>query len=84
MGDEGVGQGAAQEQFDDVQQCVPFSFTVFRTLTFTYRQVDGIRKGEDAEGKKQGLMDKIKSMCNGISDLIPQQHKNKANDHFTR
>ena len=56
----------------------------FRCLIFTFRQVNGIREGEDPEGKKRSLMDKMKGMRDGLSDRIPQQHKDKASDQFNR
>lgn len=48
------------------------------------RHVNGIREGDDPEGRKKGLLDKMKDMRDGISDRIPQQHKDKASDHIER
>jgi hypothetical protein len=53
-------------------------------LIFTFSQVNGIREGEDPEAKKRSLMDKMKGMRDGLSDRIPQQHKDKASDQFDR
>jgi hypothetical protein len=40
--------------------------------------------GDDSEVKKKGLMDKFRGVRNGLSDRIPQQHKDTAHDHLNR
>jgi|SRR5882762_255887 hypothetical protein len=48
-------------------------------------QIDDIPQyGNDSEVKKIGLMDKVRGMCNGLSDCIPQQHKDMAHNHLNR
>jgi len=47
-------------------------------------QANGIREGDDQEGRKKGLLEKVKGMRDGISDRIPQQHKDKASDQIDR
>jgi hypothetical protein len=59
-------------------------YAIVHMLTLTYRQANGIRDGDDPEGRKRGIMDKVKGMRDGLSDRIPQQHKDKATDHFNR
>ena len=49
-----------------------------------YRKVEGIRDGDDPELKKRGLMDKVRGVCDVLSDRIPQQHKDTVTDHFNR
>ncbi|KAI0336661.1 hypothetical protein GY45DRAFT_1376920 [Cubamyces sp. BRFM 1775] len=38
----------------------------------------------DAEAKKSGLMGKIRGMRDNLTDRIPQEHKDRANDHYDR
>jgi hypothetical protein len=47
-----------------------------------FSHVNGIHVGDDPEGKKKGLMEKVKGIRDGLSDRIPQQHKDKATDHI--
>jgi hypothetical protein len=42
----------------------------------------GICEGDDPEGKKKGHLDKMKSMRDGISNCILQQHKDKVTDQI--
>ncbi|KAH9941112.1 uncharacterized protein BXZ73DRAFT_42167 [Epithele typhae] len=39
---------------------------------------------EDAELKKKGFMNKIRGVGAGLSDRIPQDHKERANEHYER
>ena len=45
-----------------------------------YRKVNG----NDSEVKKRGLMDKVRGVHDGLSDRIPQQHKDTAHNHLNR
>lgn len=46
---------------------------------------DGIQEGgETTEIKKQSLMDKMRGYRDGLTDKIPQEHKDKANDKYDR
>ena len=48
-------------------------------------QIDDIQQyGNDSEVKKTGLMDKVRGMRDGLSDRIPQQHKDTAHNHLNR
>ena len=64
-----------------------FNSTAFRYLPLqllsandSYRKVNG----DDTEVKKRGLLDKVRGVRDGLSDRIPQQHKDTANDHLSR
>ena len=37
-----------------------------------------------ADAKKRGLMDKVRGMRDNLSSKVPQEHKDRANDHLTR
>ncbi|CDO71185.1 hypothetical protein BN946_scf184845.g55 [Trametes cinnabarina] len=39
---------------------------------------------EDAEAKKSGLMGKLRGMKDSLTDRVPQEHKDRANEHFDR
>ncbi|KAI0360398.1 hypothetical protein OH77DRAFT_678973 [Trametes cingulata] len=39
---------------------------------------------EDAEAKKSGLMSKIRGMKDNLTDRVPQEHKDRANEHYER
>ncbi|TBU29364.1 hypothetical protein BD311DRAFT_269060 [Dichomitus squalens] len=39
---------------------------------------------EDAEAKKSGLMNKLRGYRDNLTDRIPQEHKDRANDHYDR
>ncbi|KIM73151.1 hypothetical protein PILCRDRAFT_15467 [Piloderma croceum F 1598] len=66
------GVGVAQEQIYNIQQ---YGFDPSLLLTMVgYRKVNG----NDSEVKKTGLMDKVRGVCDGLSDPIPQQHKDTA------
>ena len=79
------GQGAASELMVDIHQCVDILSCCDASGPYiALRQANGIREGEDPEGKKRGLLDKVKGMRDGLSDRIPQQHKEKASDHIAR
>ncbi|KAI0634782.1 hypothetical protein C8Q77DRAFT_1053762 [Trametes polyzona] len=38
----------------------------------------------DAEAKKSGLMNKIRGMRDNLTDRVPQEHKDRANEHYDR
>ncbi|KAI8986640.1 hypothetical protein BD414DRAFT_486634 [Trametes punicea] len=38
----------------------------------------------DAEAKKSGLMGKLRGMKDNLTDRIPQEHKDRANEHYDR
>ncbi|OJT01692.1 hypothetical protein TRAPUB_7748 [Trametes pubescens] len=38
----------------------------------------------DAEAKKSGLMNKIRGFRDNMTDRVPQEHKDRANDNFNR
>ncbi|KIJ58511.1 hypothetical protein HYDPIDRAFT_171253 [Hydnomerulius pinastri MD-312] len=68
-------QGAkdsAQQQADQAQQ------------QGTLEGVGPDTSSEEVEAKKQGFKDRIKGVRDGISDRLPQQHKDRANEHFER
>ena len=47
--------------------------------------MESIRHGAGPELKKRGLMDKVRGMRrDGLSNRIPQQHKDTAADYFDR
>ncbi|KIJ60506.1 hypothetical protein HYDPIDRAFT_170143 [Hydnomerulius pinastri MD-312] len=51
------------------------------------RTLEGVgpdTSSEEVEAKKQGFKDRIKGVRDGISDRLPQQHKDRANEHFER
>jgi hypothetical protein len=73
------GVGAAQEQIDDIQQYgFNPSFNLWLLTMIGYRKVNG----GDSEVKKRGLMDKVRGVRDGLSDRIPQQHKDTAHNHL--
>ncbi|KAI0707522.1 hypothetical protein C8T65DRAFT_216076 [Cerioporus squamosus] len=39
---------------------------------------------EDAEAKKSGLMNKIRGVRDNLTDRVPQEHKDRANEHYDR
>jgi len=39
---------------------------------------------EDAETKKRGVMSKLRDLRDNINDRVPQEHKDRANDHYDR
>ncbi|KAI0747079.1 hypothetical protein C8Q80DRAFT_1179196 [Daedaleopsis nitida] len=62
------GKVEAQRQTDDVNNVVGGSL------------VPDDR--EDAEAKKSGLMGKLRGVRDNFTDRIPQEHKDRANDHY--
>ncbi|KAG5220001.1 hypothetical protein IMY05_C4702000500 [Salix suchowensis] len=48
-------------------------------------RANGIQEGgETAEAKKQTLMDKMRGYRDGLTDKIPQEHKDRASDQYDR
>ena len=43
--------------------------------------MNGIHEVDDPEAKK-GLMDKVREMCDGPADRVPQQHQDATNSQF--
>ncbi|RPD56928.1 hypothetical protein L226DRAFT_573722 [Lentinus tigrinus ALCF2SS1-7] len=39
---------------------------------------------EDAEAKKSGLMGKIRGVRDNLTDRVPQEHKDRVNEHYDR
>jgi len=75
------GVGAAQEQVDDIQQYgFDPSFNILPLTMVGYRKVNR----NDSEVKKTGLMDKVRGVRDGVSDCIPQQHKDTAHKYLNR
>ncbi|TFK83404.1 hypothetical protein K466DRAFT_665853 [Polyporus arcularius HHB13444] len=37
---------------------------------------------EEADAKKSGLMNKIRGVRDNLTDRVPQEHKDRANDHY--
>ena len=75
------GVGAAQKQINDIQQYgFDPSFDLWLLTMVGYRKVNG----NDSEVKKTGLMDKVRGVRGGLSDCIPQQHKDTAHNHLNR
>ncbi|KZT25454.1 hypothetical protein NEOLEDRAFT_1133378 [Neolentinus lepideus HHB14362 ss-1] len=62
------GEGEAERQANDIQ----------RDVDETPEDTD------DAKAKKQGLMNRMRGMRDNITDRIPQQHKDRANDQLER
>lgn len=48
--------------------------------------VEGVRAetSAEAEEKKQGFMERVRGVRDNIAERIPQQHKDKAQEHFER
>jgi Family of unknown function (DUF5923) len=73
--------GVAQEQIDDIQPySLDPSFNLLLLTMVGHRKVNG----NDSEVKKTGLMDKVRCVRDGLSDRIPQQHKDTAHNHLNR
>ena len=74
------GIGAAQEKIDDIQQYgFDPSFSLSLLTMVDCRKVNG----NDSD-VMTGLMDKVRGVHDGLSDRIPQQHKNTAHNHLNR
>ncbi|KAF8874992.1 hypothetical protein BD779DRAFT_1450453 [Infundibulicybe gibba] len=41
-------------------------------------------KKEEADVKKQGIMDRMRGLRDGFSDKVPQEHKDRVNGHYER
>ncbi|EGN94223.1 hypothetical protein SERLA73DRAFT_115180 [Serpula lacrymans var. lacrymans S7.3] len=39
---------------------------------------------DDIEAKKQSIMDRMRGVRDGFSDRVPQQHRDRVNDHYER
>ncbi|PPQ71059.1 hypothetical protein CVT26_011461 [Gymnopilus dilepis] len=48
------------------------------------KHAEDIQEADSTEEKKRGVMDKMRAFRDGISDRIPQQHKEKASDTYDR
>ncbi|EPQ50351.1 hypothetical protein GLOTRDRAFT_141540 [Gloeophyllum trabeum ATCC 11539] len=62
------GKGQAERQADEIQKEVN----------------DTPSDTEEAKEKKQGLVDRMRGMRDGLVDRIPQQHKDRANEQVER
>lgn len=61
-----------------------YSFIPSLTDRLFYSHVDDLQNGADPEEKKKGLLSKVKGFRNDLTNRVPQEHKDKANEHFTR
>ncbi|KAF8983170.1 hypothetical protein BDQ17DRAFT_1549062 [Cyathus striatus] len=48
------------------------------------QEIDDTEDMGDAKEKGRGVMDRVRDMRDNIRDLIPQQHKERANEHTER
>ncbi|KAF7965517.1 hypothetical protein HWV62_43076, partial [Athelia sp. TMB] len=76
------GQSAAQEAQARGQDLAQDG------LNQAQEHADDLQNSSDpdatADAKKRGLMDKVRGMRDNLSNRVPQEHKDRANEHLTR
>jgi hypothetical protein len=66
------------------RMCSSKSLLSFQVLMLMFIICRNVCRGDDTEARKKGIMEKVRGLHDGLTERVPQQHKDAANGHIER